>query len=81
MKMTKEHYEHLKFAIDALPPHVKQAIRENAANDNRVKDLNKRVRWDYLWACELSTWISDNCYSYMNDDHIDTALKAIVAGK
>jgi hypothetical protein len=51
---------------------------------DRVKDINMRYRWDMLHLCKLR--IGDgvgiegdlNLYSYMNDTHIDTALKSII---
>lgn len=53
-------------------------------NSRAVKDLNKRYRFDLLWLSGLK--IGDgvgvkgelDLYSYMNDTHIDTALKHIV---
>jgi hypothetical protein len=48
---------------------------------DRVKDLNKRYRWDLLWAADrakTSLWTA-RVYDYANDAHIDTALRALVA--
>ncbi len=39
------------------------------------KDLDKRYRWDLLHASRFPV---TNLYSYMNDTHIDTALRSIV---
>ncbi len=47
---------------------------------NLVKDLNKRFRWDLLWSVDraaLSLWTA-RVYDYLNDSHIDTALRSIV---
>lgn len=43
-------------------------------------DTDRRFRWDLLWAInqdQRGPMMSD-FYSYMNDNHIDTALRAYV---
>lgn len=78
MKIKPEHYNYILNAIKPLAKHI-QGHREALKQDKRVKDLEKRLRWDLFWAAKLSTWTSDNLYCYLNDNHIDTALKNIVA--
>jgi hypothetical protein len=40
----------------------------------------KRYRWDLLYGAKLSQWVCDTLYPYgINDTHIDTALRQIVA--
>ena len=71
MKIKQEHFDYLKRAILAnahaptLPSYLARGLTE------------KRWRWDLLYAANLSSWICANLYPYMNDDHIDTALRAI----
>ena len=71
MKMKKEHYQQLRAIIQAAPHH-----RFHRAYSD------KRNRWDLLWRLPLGArqdWFSDNCiYDYLEDTHIDTALKQIV---
>jgi hypothetical protein len=43
----------------------------------QTKDTAKRHRWDALYAAGAGEWIND-VYKYANDEHIDTALKAVV---
>ena len=51
---------------------------------SRVRDLNKRYRWDVLYASGLK--IGDgrgipgdiNLYAYLDDSHIDTALRTFI---
>ena len=78
MKMKKDHYKFLLNAI--LPLKDKLIIWKNdvLVTDIRVKDINKRLRWDALQATRLNTFVCDTLYSYLNDDHIDTALKSIM---
>lgn len=75
MKMKPEHYQHLKTAITALPL---EKVKADLRNDPRVKDFDKRLRWDLMYAAKLSDWACETLYPYLNDDHIDTALKAIM---
>lgn len=77
MKMKPEHYNHIKEHMakiaDKIPAH-----KERIKDDPRIKDLDMRIRWDWLWGTGLSSWMSTNLYPYLNDTHIDTALKSIV---
>ena len=78
MKITDEHYNQLKAMIaplkDKLPAH-----REYIIAEGKAKDVDKRLRWDALYSAKGGNqFICDNLYKYLNDDHIDTALKAIM---
>ena len=78
MKIKAEHYQYLLEAIRPLAPKA-QFHKEYLASFNKPKmDQEKRLRWDFLYAAALSSWMRDNLYSYLNDDHIDTALKNIM---
>ena len=77
MKITQEHYDYIKNAIAPFVSDI-DAMKEIISNDSRVKDAEKRLRWDFTYKAKLSTWMCDNLYSYMNDNHIDTALKSIM---
>lgn len=77
MKMRPEHYAILKKAvitvIDADPD----------AQKVWYKKRSKAFRWDCCYFArvktqKMSAWISENLYSYLDDTHIDTALKKIV---
>lgn len=82
MKITAEHREHMKQAMQArlasYPPESHTAYLESIQKDPRVKDWEKRYRWDLCYAAGLTPWICETLYSYANDSHIDTALKAIM---
>ena len=39
---------------------------------------DKRFRWDLANAAGLIPFFCDTLYQYMNDEHIDTALRSIV---
>ena len=72
--MTIEHYNQVKAAIASIP--------RDLALEHKSKGLGKdkamRFRWDLFIAAELSTFASDELYQYLNDDHIDTALKSVI---
>lgn len=78
MKIKKEDYQHMKNAIAFLNP---DNIKEHLAfiiQEEKAKDINMRLRWDTFYAAGLSRFACDTLYKYgCNDDHIDTALKAI----
>lgn len=44
-------------------------------NADKTKDLDRRYRWDLLWASGAYTILSEGD---VNDSHIDTALRKIV---
>jgi hypothetical protein len=77
--MTAEHQEILRAAIIPLDTAERRAQYRsgNFPRADAVQDLDKRYRWDLLWAsgamCLL--WDSDADYK---DAHIDTALRSVV---
>jgi len=80
MKMQKAHYDYMLSAIAPLKDRLVIWKDEVLTQDLRVQDLNKRLRWDALYAAKLMPWVCDVLYDYLNDDHIDTALKSIMKG-
>lgn len=94
LKMTVEHYGALKNTIAAIPlDRVAAICKAINPLDLRIKDLNKRARHDIMnaarrpdWdSCDrkinnprISFWISDVLYTYLDDSHIDSALRRIV---
>lgn len=84
MKITKEHFEHIKSAIETVfkinggkEKIVEMYETGNFRNAENVKDLQKRFNFDMLYAAGLTNFVCDELYSYLNDDHIATALKKI----
>lgn len=87
MKITPEDLDALKQAVQPLDTAASRAryIANEFPRAELVKDKDKRYRWDLLWASKLK--IGDgkgikgdlDLYAYLNDDHIDTALRSIVA--
>lgn len=77
MKITSADFEALRAAVAPLDT---QATRERYARRDfpradAVKNLELRYRWDLLHASRFDTC---NLYRYLDDSHIDTALRAIV---
>ncbi len=75
--MSKEHYNVLRDAISKLDTELNRGYYRsgNYPRADRTKDVNKRYRWDLLHVAKIDV---SELYKYLNDDHIDTALKAIV---
>ena len=84
MKIKPEHYKVLKDGIEKIGiEKIKLHKIDLPFRVNPPKDLNKRVRWDCLYASGIK--IGDGIgmaglplYAYLNDTHIDTALKHIM---
>lgn len=79
MKIQTQHYAELKEMLTPLAEKIKPH-REYLIKEGKCEDVEKRLRWDITYARrETSAYISSTLYPYMNDDHLDTALRHIVA--
>ena len=79
MKITPEHYEFIKSAIqNNFTVSLVNDHRTFIENEGKAKDIDKRLRWDLLWLSVTSAWICGTIYKYADNTHIDTALKKIV---
>ena len=79
MKMTQQHFDHLKSSIALIWTQDKHDVqRKFIVNEGKSKDVEKRLRWDWSYYAKVSPWACDNLYSYLDDTHIDTALKRIM---
>jgi hypothetical protein len=54
--------------------------RRDIPRAESVRDINKRFRWDMFRLGGLTSWTCDTLYPYLNDDHIDTALRHVFRG-
>jgi hypothetical protein len=81
MKIRDDHYDYIKQVIKPIDTEYRRNLYRNRQfpNAERTKDLDMRYRWDLLYTCCTSKWVCDNLYPYMNDSHIETALKRIVS--
>lgn len=79
MKITQEHYEHMKSAMLPLADKIGMH-RESIRHDPRIRSLDVRVAWDIARAAGLTQFICDTLYTYCDDSHITTALVRIVKG-
>lgn len=77
MKMKLEHYYYLKNAMAINAQYIPQ-YKAHIAAEGKAKDPEKRLRWDLAYLSGLTPWICENLYPYLNDQHIDTALRSIV---
>lgn len=77
MKMQAAHYEHL-FA--AIKPNANKiaAHRQFIVHEGKAKDVDKRLRWDLMYYAQLSPWVCATLYPYLDDGHIDTALRQVI---
>lgn len=84
MKMSKETYQELKTVIDNLmlkDTALRQDYRNgDFANSDKVKDLDKRFRFDVWWYIKKQNPALANMVANedLNDDHLYTALKKTI---
>ena len=71
MKMLPAHYEHIASTVEANMSMVPLSQYTDQGYSA------KRYRWDLTYASGLTKWICDTLYPYLNDTHIDTALRHI----
>ena len=84
MKIRTEHFNHIKAEIDAVLFQYNQdnkLVEEYQRGDypraEFTKDVQRRFCFDLMYGAGLNKFASDHLYSYLNDDHIYTALKTI----
>lgn len=78
MKIKPEHLDYLRVKFTGfIQRNPEECARARAALAPYSGDIDKRMRWDMLRAAVGFEWVSDNLYTYANDDHIDTALRAL----
>lgn len=74
MKISTEHFRQLKLMCEAvMQDHPDGWLKYEAAGLS-----HERFRWDVLRATGKMNWVCDVLYSYLDDSHIDTALRSIV---
>ena len=76
MKISKEHFEELKFAIEAA-----MAASPNKWDEYKKNGLTAmRFRWDALHLSDAATRLLNRklYQAGLNDDHVDTALRRIM---
>lgn len=72
MKIRPDHVEYMRARVAPLDtPAAREAYKAAGAS-------HKRYRWDLSYAARLTPWVCAEIYPYANDDHLDTALRAIV---
>lgn len=72
MKMTAEHFEKLKQIVSERDtPEARAFYISQGYSD-------KRYRWDLAYLAGSIKFICDELYKYLDDEHIDTALRQIV---
>lgn len=72
MKMTSLHFNYIANAVALVDTPEKRALyKENGLS-------TMRYQWDLVRGAGLIHWMCDALYTYLNDDHIQTALNRII---
>ncbi len=74
MKIRQEHYDRMKTDI----AQVLSTVEPQVLDVFKKTHSEKRFRWDLMYMAKLTPFICSELYAYLNDDHIDTALRSIV---
>lgn len=83
MKMTQLHYNtlknYIKEMVDGLGDELSIYVK-NMRKLNTNRDVEKIIRWNLYHGVRLDkqTELTKQLYEYLNDNHIDTALKRIM---
>lgn len=80
MKITPVHFEAIRAAVFIALDENRAAVEQHAV---QFPPTTKRFRWDLLAIAKFegatySKWLCDNVYTYADDTHIDTALRALM---
>ena len=75
MKMQRFHYNIFLTAVAALPRDKVLAHKAQNLGNDKIK----RFVWDLFWMARatMPLAISDRLYDYLNDTHIETAMRKI----
>jgi hypothetical protein len=76
MKISHLHYVAMRNSIIPLASRI-PAHREFVKSEGKAKDVEKRVRWDAFRHAGYAGILSE-LYEYLDDTHIDTALRSIM---
>lgn len=72
MKITKQDYNKLKKAILSIDPDILATLKNMSRNDTQH-------RWNvYHFVNAPPTFLFRYLHEYLNDNHIDTALRTII---
>ena len=72
MKMLPEHFAHMRARLEIVDTSVLRGRYANAGHST------KRYQWDAVRNAGLMPWFCDTLYTYLNDDHIQTALNKLI---
>lgn len=77
LKITDEHYDQLKAMVES------SRLYGSELNYTQMGLSLMRYRWDCLWAINDKSRgeLFSEMYKYINDDHIDSALRHIFSHK
>ena len=77
MKIQPAHFEKLVLAFRPYKEAYQDIVREFEDNP-RIKDKHKAARWQVARMAGMMPFVCDTLYTYLDDNHLDTAFKAAV---
>jgi hypothetical protein len=81
MKIKPHHFIILETEIKKIlvsNPDIVSIYESGAfSKSDKTNDLQRRFCFDILYSTNLTSWVCNMLYTYLNDDNIYTALKKI----
>lgn len=77
MKIKPEHYDYIKHAIANIDSIALIAHKQRVIESGKYKKFAARIMNDCLYFAVGSQWVCDNLYPYIDDTHVQTALRRI----
>lgn len=74
MKIKPEHYATLKATLEDVAHLYPEFVARFSAMP-KIKDADRAARWQLLREAQAIHWLCDTLYPYLNDTHVDTALR------
>lgn len=75
MKITAEHYQHMKDEISKLDQRHIEEHAKKVLESKKFNNFENRMVWDIAHAVGLDQFFCREVYNYAHDEHIETALK------
>lgn len=74
MKITQEHFNVIKSAINEIDREKALAFYESLKDNKQVKNQTRAFIWGLYNATNLLQFTCKTLYTYVNDTHIETAI-------
>ncbi len=78
LKMKPQHYQEIKDKIGSIAPKDVTYLKNIIWEAQTFKNFERRILWELCYWKIPSAWICSELYPYLDDSHIESALKQII---